>query len=205
MAPAPVGRDRQRTGDSHAVAGAARQPADFRRDPAVAGAAGSVRSRAARGRLARPLRPGRRPPRENRLVAAIRGDAVRPRPSVRLVGRLQGADPNRPALARTATAAPPAGCGRRSRASLDRRAGHMARRTVTAPSRDTASPTRPQARRSGSWHGWRRPDGRSKSELETEKRDSGLDEYAVRSFSGGHHLIAICLLAGAFFLTVQQD
>ena len=46
---------------------------------------------------------------------------------------------------------------------------------------------------------------RIETEFETEKSDVGLDEYEVRIWAGWHHHIAICLLAGAFLLTRQQD
>ncbi len=48
---------------------------------------------------------------------------------------------------------------------------------------------------------------------ETEKSDVGLDEYETRTpyqargrlWAGWHHHITMCLLAGAFLLTLQQD
>jgi len=43
------------------------------------------------------------------------------------------------------------------------------------------------------------------TEFETEKGETGLDEYEVRSWAGWHHHISLALLAGAFLLTVQQD
>ena len=46
---------------------------------------------------------------------------------------------------------------------------------------------------------------RIETEFETEKSDVGLDEYEVRTWAGWHHHIAMCLLAGAFLLTLQQD
>ena len=46
---------------------------------------------------------------------------------------------------------------------------------------------------------------RIETEFETEKRDVGLDEYETRTWAGWHHHIAMCLLAGAFLLTRQQD
>ena len=42
------------------------------------------------------------------------------------------------------------------------------------------------------------------TEFETEKGDVGLDEYETRSWAGWHHHIALCLLAGAFLLDLQQ-
>ena len=33
----------------------------------------------------------------------------------------------------------------------------------------------------------------------------GLDEYETRTWAGWHHHITMCLLAGAFLLTLQQD
>ena len=54
---------------------------------------------------------------------------------------------------------------------------------------------------------------RIETEFETEKSDVGLDEYETRTpyqvrgrlWAGWHHHIAMCLLAGAFLLTLQQN
>ena len=46
---------------------------------------------------------------------------------------------------------------------------------------------------------------RIETEFETEKGEVGLDEYETRSWAGWHHHIAMCLLGGAFLLTLQQD
>ena len=46
---------------------------------------------------------------------------------------------------------------------------------------------------------------RVETEFETEQSDVGLDEYETRTWPGWHHHIAMCLLAGAFLLTRQQD
>lgn len=43
------------------------------------------------------------------------------------------------------------------------------------------------------------------TEFETEKSDVGLDEYEARTWAGWHHHITLCLLAGAFLLSLQQD
>jgi SRSO17 transposase len=43
------------------------------------------------------------------------------------------------------------------------------------------------------------------TEFQTEKGETGLDEYEVRGWAGWHHHITLALLAGAFLLTVQQD
>jgi SRSO17 transposase len=43
------------------------------------------------------------------------------------------------------------------------------------------------------------------TEFETEKSDIGLDEYEVRSWSGWHHHLTMCLLASAFLLMLQQE
>ena len=43
------------------------------------------------------------------------------------------------------------------------------------------------------------------TEFRREKGDVGLDEYETRSWAGWHHHIAMCLLAGAFLLGLQQD
>ena len=45
---------------------------------------------------------------------------------------------------------------------------------------------------------------RIETEFETEKSDVGLDEYETRSWAGWHHHIALCLVAGAFLLSLQQ-
>ena len=46
---------------------------------------------------------------------------------------------------------------------------------------------------------------RIETEFETGKSDVGLDEYEVRAWAGWHHHISMCLLAGAFLLTLEQD
>ena len=46
---------------------------------------------------------------------------------------------------------------------------------------------------------------RIETEFETGKGDVGLDEYETRSWAGWHHHIAMCLLGGAFLLSLQQD
>ena len=45
---------------------------------------------------------------------------------------------------------------------------------------------------------------RIETEFETEKSDVGLDEYETRTWAGWHHHIALCLVAGAFLLSLQQ-
>ena len=45
---------------------------------------------------------------------------------------------------------------------------------------------------------------RIETEFETEKSDVGLDEYETRTWAGWHHHIALCLLGGAFLLSLQQ-
>ena len=45
---------------------------------------------------------------------------------------------------------------------------------------------------------------RIETEFETEKGDVGLDEYETRTWAGWHHHIALCLLGGAFLLSLQQ-
>ena len=45
---------------------------------------------------------------------------------------------------------------------------------------------------------------RIETELEPEKSDVGLDEYETRTWAGWHHHIAMCLLGGAFLLSLQQ-
>ena len=46
---------------------------------------------------------------------------------------------------------------------------------------------------------------RIETEFETEQSGVGLDEYETRAWAGWHHHITMCLLAGAFLLTLQQD
>ena len=45
---------------------------------------------------------------------------------------------------------------------------------------------------------------RVETEFETEKSDVGLDEYETRTWAGWHHHMALCLVAGAFLLSLQQ-
>ena len=45
---------------------------------------------------------------------------------------------------------------------------------------------------------------RIETEFETEKSDVGLDEYETRTRAGGYHHVALCLLGGAFLLSMQQ-
>ena len=45
---------------------------------------------------------------------------------------------------------------------------------------------------------------RIETEFETEKSDVGLDEYETRTWAGWHHHTALCLLGGAFLLSLQQ-
>jgi SRSO17 transposase len=43
------------------------------------------------------------------------------------------------------------------------------------------------------------------TEFQTEKGETGLDEYEVRSWQGWHHHITLALLAGIFLLSLQQE
>jgi SRSO17 transposase len=43
------------------------------------------------------------------------------------------------------------------------------------------------------------------TEFQTEKGETGLDEYEVRSWPGWHHHVTLALLAGIFLLSLQQD
>jgi len=43
------------------------------------------------------------------------------------------------------------------------------------------------------------------TEFETDKGETGLDEYEVRGWPGWHHHLTLALLAGAFLLTVRQE
>ena len=45
---------------------------------------------------------------------------------------------------------------------------------------------------------------RIETEFETEQSDVGLDEYETRTWPGWHHHVALCLLGGAFLLSLQQ-
>ena len=45
---------------------------------------------------------------------------------------------------------------------------------------------------------------RIETEFKTEKSDVGLDGYETRTWAGWHHHIALCLVAGAFLLSLQQ-
>ena len=46
--------------------------------------------------------------------------------------------------------------------------------------------------------------GEEGQEIVTEKSDVGLDEYETRTWAGWHHHVALCLLGGAFLLSLQQ-
>ena len=46
---------------------------------------------------------------------------------------------------------------------------------------------------------------RIETEFETEKSDVGLDEYETRTWAGWHYHVVLCLLGGAFLLSLQQD
>ena len=43
------------------------------------------------------------------------------------------------------------------------------------------------------------------TEFQTDKGETGLDEYEVRSWQGWHHHIVLAMLAGAFLLRLQQE
>jgi SRSO17 transposase len=43
------------------------------------------------------------------------------------------------------------------------------------------------------------------TEFQTEKGETGLDEYEVRTWLGWQHHITMALLAGAFLLSLQLD
>ena len=45
---------------------------------------------------------------------------------------------------------------------------------------------------------------RIETEFETDKSDVGLDEYETRTWAGWNHHVALCLLGGAFLLSLQQ-
>jgi SRSO17 transposase len=49
---------------------------------------------------------------------------------------------------------------------------------------------------------WRWP---IETEFQTEKGETGWDEYEVRGWAGWQHHITLALLAGAFLLTIQHD
>ena len=45
---------------------------------------------------------------------------------------------------------------------------------------------------------------RIETEFEAEKSDVGLDEYETRTWAGWHHHVALCLVAGAFLMNLEQ-
>jgi SRSO17 transposase len=47
--------------------------------------------------------------------------------------------------------------------------------------------------------------GPVETEFQTEKGETGLDEYEVRTWLGWQHHITMALLAGAFLLSLQLD
>ena len=46
---------------------------------------------------------------------------------------------------------------------------------------------------------------RIETEFETEKSNVELDEYETRTWAGWHRHMAMCLLGGAFLLSLQQN
>ena len=86
-------------------------------------------------------------------------------------------------------------------ASPARNCGSSGAGTWTAASPATTCPTLP----STTLETLAYVGGSSQTEFETEKGDVGLDEYETRSWAGWHHHIAMCLLGGAFLLSLQQD
>ena len=68
--------------------------------------------------------------------------------------------------------------------------------------RFSAQRVRPTSRRKPGEIHWGR--WRIETEFETEKSDVGLDEYETRTWAGWHHHVALCLLGGAFLLSLQQ-
>ena len=48
------------------------------------------------------------------------------------------------------------------------------------------------------------PGGALKPSLRRRKSDVGLDEYETPTWAGWHHHVALCLLGGAFLLSLQQ-
>ena len=48
---------------------------------------------------------------------------------------------------------------------------------------------------------WEAPVGQKRS---SRQSDVGLDEYETRTWAGWHHHVAMCLLGGAFLLSLQQ-
>ena len=56
----------------------------------------------------------------------------------------------------------------------------------------------------GDWPTWVGPGGALKRSSRL-RRVTWLDEYETRSWAGWHHHIAMCLLGGAFLLSLQQD
>ena len=103
-----------------------------------------------------------------------------------------------------ATSSAPSGCGRPVSGSLAKSTGLVYRRNrdgsepryyLSNAPEDTSLET--LAYVGGSrW--------RIETEFETEKSDVGLDEYETRTWAGWHHHLALCLLGGAFLLSLQQ-
>ena len=111
----------------------------------------------------------------------------------------------REARGRAATGSVPSGCGPPGGASPARNCGPSGAGTWTAASPATTGPTLPRAQPWRLWPTWVGPGGALKRSSETEKGDVGLDEYETRSWAGWHHHVAMCLLGGAFLLSLQQD
>ena len=72
-----------------------------------------------------------------------------------------------------------------------------------APNPATICPMHRRIPRWRPWHTWEAR-WRIETEFETEKSDVGLDEYETRTWAGWHHHVALCLLGGAFLLSLQQ-
>ena len=100
---------------------------------------------------------------------------------------------------RPAGAAPPQGAG--PAGSIGR--SFAGTGTAASPATTCPTPLRTPPWRTLAYVGGSR--WRIETEFETEKSDVGLDEYETRTWAGWHHHITMCLLAGAFLLTLQQD
>ena len=98
----------------------------------------------------------------------------------------------------------PSGCGRPAGVSPAKCTGRSTAGTWMAASPATTCPTLPRIHLWRPWLTWEDPGGVFETEFETEKSDVGLDEYEARTWAGWHHHVAICLVAGAFLLSLQQ-
>ena len=103
-----------------------------------------------------------------------------------------------------ATGSVPRGCAQPAGVSPAKSTGPFTAGIWTAANPATICPMHRRIPRWRPWHTWAGSRWRIETEFETEKSDVGLDEYETRTWAGWHHHVALCLLGGAFLLSLQQ-